>query len=617
MSEPRTRIARIRRRMASRAFLCGAVGGVAVALAVISGGGSAMAAALMALSVAGLSVLILGVRIGELRRRQAELADMLRSVHAGLIVLDEAEICIAIGGKLREMLEMPAGWDPTGLSITEILTELADRGDLGPRVPPCLPVDPALFRSPAFPTVYVETPLGRIVSVAVSELPQGGWVLTYTDVTEHKEQTRVVLRAQRELEQSEARAQQLARKAEAANEAKSAFLAAISHEIRTPMNGILGLSEVLAETDLTEDQLVQVTMIRRSCESLLFIINDILDFSKIEAGCMTLESAPFDLRSAIDDVLKLVGLGARQRGLAVLLDYGDGLPEEFVGDFNRVRQILINLVGNAVKFTSEGSVVVRVRGQALGGHMALEIAVKDTGIGIAKEHLSHIFGEFARVEASDTRRYEGTGLGLAICRRLVQMMSGEITVESEPGVGTTFTLRLELPVGRVEVCRLAAAAPAGLAEPRSAGRRLLVLLVEDNRTNQMVVSRMLENEPVDLRIARNGHEAIALFPDFLPDLVLMDVCMPDMDGFAATAAIRQMEIERGLPRTPVVALTAYSGTEHRARCTEQDMDDYLPKPLSKPDLIGMVLAHGLKAKAPDTHGMTVPALGYLDAAACS
>ena len=619
MFQARTRIGRIRRRVAGRAFLCGALWGVAVAQVAILGGGSAVAAALMALSVGGLVVMVLGVRIGDLRRRKEELDDMLGSVHAGVIVLDAAEVCVAFGGRLHELLEMRADWDPTGLGMVEILTELADRGDFGPRVPPCLPVDPGLFRSPAFREVYLETPRGRIVSVSVCDLPRGGWVLTYTDITEHKGQTRMVLRAQRELELSEARARQLAREAEGANAAKSAFLTAISHEIRTPMNGIIGMSELLAESGLTEEQHAQVATIRQSCESLLVLVSDILDLSKIEAGRMTLDNAPFDLRCAIEDVLRLVCPKARPCGLAVRLDYGAGVPELFVGDRQRFRQVLINLVGNAVKFTPRGSVVVRVRGKARGqsrrrscgearcqsgGAMALEIAVEDTGIGIAEEHLSRIFDEFARVEGAGARHFEGTGLGLAISKRLVEMMAGEITVRSELGVGTTFMLRLELPVVPADMPversqpaphsppqPQSALQPARRAEPGTAAP-LLVLLVEDNRTNQTVVSMMLENEPIDLRIARDGREATVLFRDLAPDLVLMDVCMPEMDGFAATTAIRRIEAERGLPRTPVVALTAYAGQEHRARCVEHDMDDYLTKPLNKSELVATIFARG-------------------------
>ena len=597
------------------AFFCGSVSGVALAglagLAAVAGGApeatAAATAAAAALGLGGLGAMLFGLDdMAALRRGRQEAADMLRSVDAGLIVLDSAGTCVSTGGKLCELLEMPADWDPTGLDIPAIVAELADRAGLVSRGPAGRPVDAALLR--AAEEIQFETPRGRSLSVAISARPRGGWVLTCTDVTGPRDQELTVQRVQRELELSEARARQLVSDAEAAEAARSAYLAAISHEIRTPMNGILGLSEVLAETDLTDDQLEQVTTIRDSCESLLVIINDILDFSQIEAGRMTLECAPFDLRAAIGDVLNLVGVRGRQRGLAVVSDYQAGLPEEFFGDLVRMRQVLINLVGNAVKFTVEGSVVVRVRGRPQGERIALEIAVEDTGIGIASEHLPHIFGEFARVEGTTDRRFEGTGLGLAICKRLVEMMSGEIAVTSQPGVGTTFVLRLELPVGSVEGPRLPAPARSGRAAPGPATRRLQVMLVEDNRTNQLVFTLMLEDEPVDLRIAASGCEAVALFPELLPDLVLMDVCMPDMDGFAATAAIRRLELERGLPRVPVLALTAYSGNEYRDRCLEHDMDDFLPKPLNKSDLIALVRAHGAGAIRRDGDAAAVPVL---------
>lgn len=314
---------------------------------------------------------------------------------------------------------------------------------------------------------------------------------------------------------------------------------------------------------------------------------------------MTLESASFNLRAAIEDVLRLVCPKARQRGLAVLLDYGTGLSEWFVGDQQRLRQVFINLVGNAVKFTLEGSVVVRVRGRAHGKRMALEITVEDTGIGIASENLSRIFCEFARVEGEGARRFEGSGLGLAISRRLVEMMEGELGVESELGIGTAFAIRLSLPVAQAETPTdrrsPAPAHPAGLS---SLGRALTVLLVEDNRTNQIVVGKMLASEPITLRIARNGIEAIALFRDVAPDVVLMDLCMPEMDGLAATSALRRIEAEEGIPRTPVIALTAYAGEEHHQRCLEQGMDYYLSKPLQKAALIAAIRTQAEAEQSP-------------------
>jgi CheY-like chemotaxis protein/nitrogen-specific signal transduction histidine kinase len=411
-------------------------------------------------------------------------------------------------------------------------------------------------------------------------------------MTDQKEQTRMLARARRELENSEALARRLAREAEAANAAKSAFLAAMSHEIRTPMNGIIGMTEILGETRLGEEQRDVVETVRQSGESLLVIINDLLDFSRIEAGRMTLESVPFDLKSVAGDVLKLVGPKARARRLELTLDWQPGLPRAFVGDPQRLRQVLINLVGNAVKFTPAGHVAVRVRGNREGATGALEIAVEDTGIGIAAGDLPNIFGEFARVDSSNTRPFEGTGLGLAIAQRLIGMMGGEISARSEPGVGSTFTVRLRLPLASDD-----SAIGAPLMIPTApvedwGHRRLSVLLAEDNRTNQMVICMMLQGYPIDLTVAANGAEAVALFDERAFDVVLMDVSMPEMDGFAAVAALRAAEAQSGRPRTPIIALTANAMQGDRERCLDADMDDYLSKPLRKAELVGLIRAHG-------------------------
>ncbi|HLS18569.1 MAG TPA: ATP-binding protein [Paracoccaceae bacterium] len=556
----------------------------------IAGGSPALAAILVSISV-GLLTLVLGVRIRALRRRADRIDEMLGAVSCGLIMLGPDEICMATGGILHELLEMPASWDPTGSTITDILTEFADRGDFGPHIPACTPVDPQFFRSGALQGVYLETPRGRVLSIAATALPKGGWVLTFTDMTEQKEQTRMLARARRELEASEARAKDLAREAAAANAAKSGFLAMMSHEIRTPMNGIIGMTEILRETSLDKDQRDYVETIRQSGESLLVIINGLLDFSGIEAGHILLEPAPFDLHAASREVLKLVWPKARERGLDLSLEWQPDLPHFFIGDRVRMRQILLNLVGNAVKFTKKGGVVLHVRGQSAGGMAAIELTVEDTGIGIAPEDQARVFGEFVRVDRSDSPGFEGTGLGLAITERLIDLMGGEIEVVSEPDIGSSFTVRLSLPLAEAPVDGNSLPDAGDFAPGWTRDRRIAVLMAEDNRTNQMVISAMLREHPVELTIVENGTDAIHAFRKQSFDLVLMDLSMPELDGLSATTAMREIEAENARPRTPIIALTASALEIDRERCLAADMDDYLSKPVRKAEILKAIRTH--------------------------
>jgi signal transduction histidine kinase/ActR/RegA family two-component response regulator len=370
--------------------------------------------------------------------------------------------------------------------------------------------------------------------------------------------------------------------AEAASAAKSQFLATMSHEIRTPMNGVLGMAELLVGSRLEDRQRKMVEVIRQSGQGLLAIINDILDFSKIEAEKIELATEPFDLRGTVAHLFNLLKPQADKKGLDFRLTIDARLASAHLGDEVRVGQILTNLVGNALKFTRQGRVVVGVAAEpATDGTQAVRIEVTDTGVGISAENLDHIFDPFEQADGSSTRSFGGTGLGLAISSRLAQAMGGRITVESTLGRGSLFTLHLTLPVAVAATPRGSGAETQAM---RGFGRQPRVLVAEDNETNQLVIAQMLELVHCEPILAGDGAEAVARFVATRPDLVLMDVSMPGMDGNEATQAIRQHEQATNLRPTPVIGLTAHAAPADRDCCLEAGMEAVLLKPLSLDDL---------------------------------
>jgi len=550
------------------------------------------------------------------------------------------------------------------------------------------------------------------------------------DITERHALLDEIQKARVEAEAARAAAEAASLAAQQASRAKSDFLAAMSHEIRTPMNGVLGMTSLLMDTELTPEQRQYAETVRLSGEALLVIINDILDFSKIEAGKLELDPAPFALRDMLGETLKRLSPLAHGKDVELVYDVSAGVPEDVVGDRGRLGQIVLNLVGNAIKFTERGEVAVLVgEEEATGDVVMLHLTVRDTGIGIPPEKQQLIFQAFDQADSSTTRRYGGSGLGLAISRRLAELMGGRMWVESEVGTGSTFHLVLPLaraavpmtpPVTasrqslqglpvlvvddnainrqylqgmltswgmksavagsaatalaaleasrlRAEPCRLvlldarmpdgdgfsvvermrddpscadvsiillasdlgggdlrrcrelgisrhlvkpitpselfdavveavgagSPSAPAAVTEvkPGSTRRRSLrVLVAEDNRVNQLVISRMLAQLSHTVVLCVDGQEAVAAVQDQRPDLVLMDVQMPVMDGFAATAAIRRREAEEPTrSRIPIVALTAFAVKGDRERCLAAGMDDYLSKPIQR-DQLAAVLA---------------------------
>ncbi|GGE52157.1 response regulator [Actibacterium pelagium] len=637
----------------------------------------------------------------------------INTISDGFVIYDRDEKMVLCNQRYKEIYKLPPEIAHPGNSFKNILQYGLDNGHYAE----------AIGREDAWlkgrledhrrSDSALEQPLsdGRWLRIEEAATPDGGRVGLRVDISHQKAQ-------QKALDQARAAA-------EAANRAKSAFLANMSHELRTPMNGVVGMADILCETRLTDEQRLYADTIRNSGESLLKLLNDVLDFSKIEADKLTLHPEPFNLEHTIHEVVMLLRGNAIGKGLELYIDYDLFHPTSFIGDQGRIRQILTNLIGNAVKFTEAGHILVRVVGiesDAI-GQQQIHITVEDTGIGISEEMQSHIFGEFNQVEDVETRRFQGTGLGLAITKRLVELMDGDLWVESTKGSGSCFGICLTLPItetkevepetsslentrilvvddqevnrtilerqftpvgAQIVTCasgpdalrkiesgatfdliitdflmpemdgielsmKLKEARPEtpivmltsdptvlgrpeiqtcvdkvlqkpslrktlhetltqlinGASDPqanpsrienRDVRARLRILAAEDNQTNRLVFRKFLEGEDIDLTFAENGQQAVDAYCEDRPDMIFMDVSMPEMDGKTATRIIREMEQSQNRPPIPIIALTAHALPGDDAAFLAVGMNAYLTKPLRRSEILTAIQTHSPSAR---------------------
>jgi signal transduction histidine kinase/DNA-binding response OmpR family regulator len=503
----------------------------------------------------------------EARAAEETLSATIDHIGQGLMMVTPDRQVQVINRRAAELLGLPPELARPGIGLGDIAAWQVAQGMLQEAPEVASRAAAAARGGPMQPGRYERRQSdGKVIEVEAHRMGDGRTVRTYTDITERK-QVEGALAAARDA-------------AEAANRAKSAFLAAMSHEIRTPMNGVLGMIEVLERTPPGPAQARPIAVMRESADALLRIIDDLLDFSKIEAGRMELENLPFSLRGLIEGAVDTLAVGARNKGLHLFADPPVAGPDMVAGDPLRVRQILFNLVGNAIKFTERGFVRIQSATGGEGGKVAVALHVEDSGVGMNAEQLGRLFQPFAQADTSTTRRYGGTGLGLSIVRRLARMMGGDVTVQSEPGRGSRFTVTLLLDAAD-PLSMPAAESPSVLPAADAEGEAPRLLVVDDHPVNREVLARQLELLGCASEMAEDGAKALELWRAGRYRVVLVDLHMPVMDGLDLARAIRREEASdpaRG--RTALIAVTANALKGEDERCFAAGMDGFLPKPLA-------------------------------------